>query len=104
MHNIDKNPNPSNIIKASASSKLLTFAEYKDNTTIEKATVDFVYSVKSMLDTKFILIISPEIERYLEWVSDNRRMHKAQVVRRAVEDTMEKDKEYKDYLKKEYGI
>lgn len=54
---------------------------------------------RDQVDTKFILIISPEIDKYLEWASTERRMHKAQLVRNAVEDMMNKDKEYKEFLK-----
>ena len=54
---------------------------------------------KQQLDTKFILIISPEIDKYLEWVSQERRMHKAQVVRESIESQMIKDKEYQQFLK-----
>lgn len=54
---------------------------------------------KENLDTKFILIISPEIDKYLEWASAERRMHKAQVVREAIENMMNKDKDYKEFLK-----
>lgn len=54
---------------------------------------------KEQLDTKFILIISPEIDKYLEWAGAERRMHKAQVVREAIETMMNKDKDYKEFLK-----
>ncbi len=53
---------------------------------------------KSKLDTKFILIISPEIDRYLDWAAQTKRMHKAQIVRNAIENTLKRDKEYKTYL------
>ncbi|HEC63939.1 MAG TPA: hypothetical protein ENI23_01450 [bacterium] len=74
-------------------SKLLTFSRYND-TSLEKMLRKFINSARQKLDTKFILIISPEIDRYLEWASDYKRMHKAQIVRNAVEDMLEKDKEY----------
>lgn len=77
-------------------SKLLTFNEYELKT-VEQVISQFNNSVKKVIDTKFILIISPEIDSYLQWASDNRRMHKAQVVRRAVEEVMRDDKEYKKY-------
>ncbi|MEI7578971.1 MAG: hypothetical protein WCJ58_02900 [bacterium] len=92
-----KNP-PSTIRGSSKRNKLLTYNEYtKENllTILDK----YLKQIKNILDTKFILIISPEIDRYLEWVGENRRMHKAQVVRNAVEEMIRKDKEYKDFLK-----
>lgn len=76
--------------------KLLNFTAYtlKD---LENIINEYVNKVKKLIDTKFILIISPEIDTYLQWASDNRRMHKAQVVRRAVEEVMRNDKEFKKY-------
>lgn len=62
--------------------------------TIEKSLKE----AAGKLDSKFILIISPEIDRYLEWSAQTKRMHKAQIVRNAVEQQMKKDKEYKTYL------
>ncbi len=57
-----------------------------------------VDEAKSKLDTKFILIISSEIDRYLDWASGEKRMHKAQIVRNAVEEVLKKDPDYKKYL------
>jgi hypothetical protein len=59
----------------------------------------FLEDAKQSIDTKFILIISPEIDNYLNWAGEERRLHKAQIVRNAVEDVMKKDKEYQDFLK-----
>ncbi len=77
--------------------KLLTFKKYKASD-VEKIIAKYMQDVRKQMDTKFILIISPEIDRYLEWASEFRRMHKAQVVRESVEAVMKKDKEYKAYL------
>jgi hypothetical protein len=88
------------LLTYSAKNKLLAYKEYSEenlNTVIN----DYLGEVKKIIDTKFILIISPQIDQYLEWASENRRMHKAQVVRRAVEDVMSEDKEYKKYQHKE---
>jgi len=93
-----KGPHPINTLN-------YKYLSYKDYTleSIEQTIKSFLQAAKQKIDTKFILIISPEIERYLEWSSDQRRMHKAQVVRQAVEDAMEKDKEYQEYFKEEFG-
>lgn len=53
---------------------------------------------KEAEEPKFILIISKEIDRYLEWASAAYLMHKSRIVRDAIEDRMSGDKEYKkDY-------
>jgi hypothetical protein len=89
----------SSILRSSSSeSKLLRFVEYTSDN-LNNVLNGFVNDVKNMIDTKFILIISPEIDRYLEWAADERRMHKAQIVRSAIEDMIERDKEYKQLQK-----
>ena len=79
-------------------SKLLTFVKYKEDE-IPQIIDKYLKEVKRKIDTKFILIISPEIDRYLEWASDYKRMHKAQIVRNAVEKEMENDPDYEKFLK-----
>lgn len=86
------------VIEGNAS-KLFKMAKYKSNDDIPGLLKTFMNDARQAIDTKFILIISPEIDKYLEWASNERRMHKAQLVRNAVEDVMNKDKEYKDFLK-----
>lgn len=75
----------------------LLVKKYNAKNVIDVVT-DAVEEAKSKLDTKFILIISPEIDRYLDWASQTKRMHKAQIVRNAVESILKKDKDYKAYL------
>ncbi|MCA9385306.1 hypothetical protein KC717_01520 [Candidatus Dojkabacteria bacterium] len=76
-------------------SKAITYAKYNEKS-VESTIKKFITDSKKKLDTKFILIIPPEIDQYLEWASDNRRMHKAQIVRNAIEDAMEKDNEWQE--------
>lgn len=79
-------------------SRFITYKEYTDDT-IEEILEEFLKAAKDKIDTKFILIISPEIDRYLEWAADFKRMHKAQIVRSSVEQEMENDEDYQKYLK-----
>lgn len=79
-------------------SKMIDYQEYTEDT-IEEILEYFIKKASGKLDTKFILIISPEIDRYLRWASDEKRMHKAQIVREAVEAMIKKDKAYKEYQK-----
>jgi len=80
--------------------KYIHFETYKDiEPEIEEIVARFLNKMKDIIDTKFILIISPDIDKYLEWASQERRMHKAQLVREAIEGQMNKDKEYQQFLK-----
>jgi len=78
-------------------SVLITYKQYNENT-LKDIIAEFIQKSKEKLDTKFILIISPEINRYLEWSADFKRMHKAQIVRNCVEKEMRNDAEYKKFL------
>ncbi|MBE0574187.1 hypothetical protein IH575_04770 [Candidatus Dojkabacteria bacterium] len=84
------------IIHGNKSKSLLHLRYNNKNVTsiIEKA----IKEAAKRLDSKFILIISPEIDRYLDWAASTKRMHKAQIVGNALEQTMKKDKDYKNYL------
>ncbi|MBL8015571.1 MAG: hypothetical protein JNK26_05295, partial [Candidatus Doudnabacteria bacterium] len=84
-------------------SKIFKLAKYSKVEEANNEIDQFLKEARDMIDTKFILIISPEIDKYLQWSSEERRMHKAQIVRNAVEDTMNKDKEYKQF-RKDHGL
>ncbi len=78
-------------------SRYLELEKYNVNT-LPKILKDFMKKSKKKLDSKFILIVSPEIDSYLTWSSQENRMHKAQIVRDAIEKVMSKDTEYKKFL------
>lgn len=78
-------------------SRILIVRKYTEKD-INEIVTDAIEEAKSKLDTKFILIISPEIDRYLDWASNTKRMHKAQIVRNSIEAAMKKDREFKNYL------
>lgn len=78
-------------------SRYLELEKYNVDT-LPKILKDFMKKSKKKLDSKFILIVSPEIDSYLTWSSQENRMHKAQIVRDAIEKVMNKDTEYKRFL------
>jgi hypothetical protein len=79
--------------------KNITYREYDSEEEMTKIIDEFLESARAKIDVKFILIIPSEIDKYLKWASEFRRMHKAQIVRNAVEREMVKDKDWKNYLK-----
>lgn len=81
-------------------SKYLRYETYNENN-IEEIIKSFLKDAKEKLDTKFILIIPPEIDQYLQWASDYKRMHKAQIVRDAVDAYMGQDEDWQEFLKEE---
>lgn len=83
--------------------KGIVYIEYETMEDITKAVDKFLEDARAKIDTKFILIIPAEIDKYLSWAADFRRMHKAQVVRDALEGVMKKDKDWKDYQKQVNG-
>ncbi|MBD3363453.1 hypothetical protein GF362_07095 [Candidatus Dojkabacteria bacterium] len=96
LYKKDKKENLSaTILGSDVSNKLLFYEEYAEDNLKEKLQ-KFFEETKNLLDTKFILIIPPEIDRYLEWASDYKRMHKAQIVREAIDQLMEEDEEWQN--------
>ena len=77
--------------------QLLNYIKYND-TNFEKVLKDFLVQAEGKLDTKFILIIPAKIDQYLEWSSSYKRMHKAQLVREAIEKYMDKDEDWKEFV------
>src|SRR5690606_13939220 len=76
--------------------KQLVHRRYNEKNIVE-VVEDALKEAEGKLDSKFILIISPEMDRYLNWASKTKRTHKAQIVRSAVEQMMKKDKDYREY-------
>ncbi|MFS8131382.1 MAG: hypothetical protein ACMG57_05405 [Candidatus Dojkabacteria bacterium] len=95
----DKSKNQFLIVHGNLSKQIVS-AKYNAKN-IEEVTTNAIKEASSKLDSKFILIISPEMDRYLNWASKVKRTHKAQVVRTALEAMIKKDKEYKDYIQGE---
>ncbi len=94
LYHVDSPMKVSTTLKGTAQkNKMLHYREYSESKLDENLS-SFMKEIKNYLDTKFILIISPEIDRYLEWASQNKRMHKAQIVRDAVEKMMSEDAEW----------
>jgi hypothetical protein len=90
-----------NSITTPKAHKNIAYHEYDNTEDITKSIDKFLEDAKQKIDTKFILIIPSEIDKYLNWAADFRRMHKAQVVRKAIEKEMQKDKDWKNYLKQD---
>ena len=76
-------------------SRFLQIKRYTD-TTLAQDVDEFVSFATQKVDTKFILIITPEIDSYLRWKAKEEGVRKAEVVRNAVEEYMEKDKAYSE--------
>lgn len=65
------------------------------NGQLEGVIDEFLSFASVKIDTKFILIITPEIDAYLRWKASEEGVRKAEVVRRAIEAYMERDEQYK---------
>lgn len=79
-------------------SKYLILKEYSLSL-LDKILDLAIQDAKSLVDTKFILIIPPEIDRYLEWNVKEKGLPKAEITRSAIENMMKNDTRYQEYLK-----
>lgn len=82
-------------------SKLIYFRRYNDASELEEIAKSFLENVRQYIDRKFILIIPSEIDKYLEWSAYERRKHKSQIVREALETSIGKDSDYQEFLAEE---
>ena len=97
LHNSEFSTNQSKMIKG-AQNKLLNYYTYTSSN-VKEILAKSINTAKQKLDTKFILIIPAEIDMYLEWAAKEKRMHKAQLVRDAIDSIIEEDEDYQNYLK-----
>lgn len=72
--------------------KLLLIA-YGDRD-LEDVLDDGLEFATSVQDVRFNFFISPQIGRYLDWVSKNKRIPRAVYLRRLIENDMKENKEY----------
>jgi hypothetical protein len=79
-------------------SKYLILKEY-DMRNLTRILDLALNDAKAMVDTKFILIIPPAIDRYLEWNVREKNKPKAVITRESIEKVMLEDKIYQAYLK-----
>lgn len=76
------------------------FLRYKKYNTysLEKIIDLFLSDVQDKMTSKFNLIISPELDRYLEFIAKNKKRPKSKFTRDAIKYFLENDEEYKNFL------
>ena len=84
-------------------SSLLRLKNYSDND-LEKIVTEFVEFAergagKELPNIKFTLRITSKIERYLRWRTHNTKLTKADYLRNLLEDLIDKDEEYKKFIR-----
>lgn len=85
---------------AQAKNKSATVSSYDDLLELEERVDTFVKKVQDTLDAKLFMIIPPDVNKYLEWISAHTKFSKSDIVRTAVLDVAKKDKDYQAFLKK----
>lgn len=93
LYNKEVGDKPSNVIKSSSLSKRLEFKEY----TIEELPLiikHYIKTVRPLLDTKYILNLPSQLDRFLEYCSFKRGIPKSHIVREAIEEMMKTDQDW----------
>lgn len=78
-------------------SKYLLVKKYTTST-LEMKLSEALEEARNLMQTKFLLILPPHIDQYLEWNVKRNGLSKADVTRQALETIMSKDIEYQKYL------
>jgi hypothetical protein len=79
-------------------SKYILLREYNSRT-LDNVLRLALEDAKELLGTKFNLILPPELDRFLEWTSKNTGIPKSETTRHAIQELMEKNDAYMNYLK-----
>mgnify|MGYP001558778458 CR=1 FL=1 len=74
---------------------LLFFYQYNTET-LSETLRDAIEKAREKVDVRFNFYISPEIGRYLDWISQKKKLPRSVFLRGLVERHMRADKEYKD--------
>lgn len=77
-----------------SSARFLLTKKYTDASLVSDIE-EFLSFAGAKVDTKFILIITPEIDSYLRWKAKEEGVRKAEVVRKAIDELISRDKNYK---------
>lgn len=88
-------PEP-NLFPTLTSFEKLFFVKYESINDLKKLVGDYLEYAKEQLDTRFNFFVSPRIERYLSWISKNRKLPRSVFLRKLIDDAISRDKEYKD--------
>lgn len=87
---------PLTIIKDNKS-PLLSYKTYSE-TSLPFIIRHFIKNAQEKVNSKFLMIISARLERYLEWNARELRRSKAEIIRESIEITMQSNQKYKEYL------
>lgn len=66
---------------------------------LEKTVQKFLKESSSLIESKFYIILPPEINRYLEWWSYNKRLPKVNKIRELLNKDIGDDKEWQEFIK-----
>lgn len=61
---------------------------------LERTVADAIDDAKDQSDVRFNFFVSPQIVRYLDWISKKRKMPRAVYLRRLIEQDIEKNKDF----------
>jgi len=87
-------PEP-NLFPTLSTSERLYYVKYSDLEELDRLVHEYAEYAKEQLDTRFNFFVSPPIERYLSWIAKRRKLPRSVFLRKLIEDSITKDKEYK---------
>lgn len=90
----NNSPEP-NLFPTLSTSERLYYVKYSNLNELDRLVHEYAEYAKEQLDTRFNFFVSPKIERYLSWVAKRRKLPRSVFLRKLIEDSITKDKEYK---------
>lgn len=97
QHGEDKNKIKELFISG-AKSPLLMMRNYRNKQEIKPLIKEFVKKYESKAKTRFNLVLNKAQDSYIQWASFNYKKSKTEIIQEAINEKMEKDKDFEKYL------
>lgn len=81
-----------------AKSPLLMIATYNSKKQILPLIKNFIRKYESNSKTRFNLVLNKAQDNYIQWSAFNYKRSKTEIIQEAINEKMEKDKEFERYL------
>lgn len=90
--------NPEELFINGAKSPLLVIKIYHDKKEIPTIIKRFIQRFESSSKTRFNLVINKAMDSYIEWAAFHYKRSKTEIIQDAINEKMEKDQYYEQYL------
>lgn len=98
LQNIKKNKESKELFIGGAKSPLLMIKSYNSIKEIRLIVKEFIRKFESNSKTRFNLVLNKALDSYIQWSAFNYKKSKTEIIQEAIDEKMQKDKNFEKYL------